>query len=243
MDALLLRNVDYYFGVSQSLVHYASDRLKLPAGRREHLPNAVDIPTAVNATRGSVFTIAQVARVDPDKGQDMALAVAQRLRAELPSFRWLMIGRTNSPYARRCLALADRMRLGDHVVFTGERHDVMDLLSRAHVGVLTSRHEALPLALLDYMAAQLPVVVTDTGDCGTIVRASGGGDVVAGGDAAGFATALRRLASEPARAQEAGARNRRYVQQHCDGKGMIDRVADTYHALLSGRDPQALACS
>jgi glycosyltransferase involved in cell wall biosynthesis len=235
MDALLLRDVDYYFGASHALARNASERLKLPSDRWEYLPNPVDIPAAAPVSKGSLFTVAQVARVTPEKNQEMALAVARRLRAEVPSFRWLLIGRTNSRYARRCLEYVDRMHLGDHVVFMGERDDVVNVLRTAHVGVLTSRYEALPMALLEYMVAQLPVIVTDTGECGTIVRASGGGDVVASGDVAGFADALRRLAMEPAAAQRAGVLNRRYVEEEFGGDAVIRRVADTYHALLSGR--------
>jgi glycosyltransferase involved in cell wall biosynthesis len=139
-----------------------------------------------------------------------------------------------SSYARRCRDAAQRLGLNDHVVFLGEREDVPALLGAAHVGVLTSRGEALPIALLEYMAARLPVVVTDVGECGATVRASGGGAVVSAADVEGFAAALRQFAVHSGAAAQAGTANYRYVRAHYTAEAMVRRVTEVYQALLSG---------
>jgi glycosyltransferase involved in cell wall biosynthesis len=235
-DRLCLPRVDYYFAVSPELAGYASRWLRLPPARCEVLPNGTDALEPAATARPSVFTVAQVGRVTPQKDQRLALAVADRLRADVGAFRWLVIGRADSPYAEECRAAARRMGLADFVCFTGERGDARETLGRAHVGVLTSKAEGLPLALLEYMAAGLPVVVTDAGAAGDLVRASGGGRVVPHGDIEAFAVALSGYAADSDAAERAGAANRAYVRAHHGVGPMVERVAAVYTDLAAGRD-------
>ena len=235
IDRWLLRNVDHYFAVSEPLRRYAAGSVGVPEERCERLLNGVLVPNSVVAPKANVFTIAHIGRVFPEKNHDMALAVAALLRRDLPAFRWLFIGRSNSAYAQSCREAVSRMNLGDHIVFLGERDDIAELLASTHVGVLTSLQEGLPLALLEYMAARLPVVVTDVGECGNTVRSSGGGTVVPSEDVVAFANALRRFATDPHAASAAGAANYQYVRAHYTSEVMVRRVAQVYDGLLSRR--------
>lgn len=63
------------------------------------------------------------------------------------------------------------------------------------------------------MASALPVVVTDVGDCGEIVRNSGCGEVVPTNDPAAFLTAIKRLIASPERSI-IGANGKKYVDQY-----------------------------
>ena len=55
--------------------------------------------------------------------------------------------------------------LNEEVVFLGSVINISELLSKADVGVLSSVSEGLPVALLEYGLAGLPVVCTDVGQC------------------------------------------------------------------------------
>lgn len=239
VDRLCLSRVDHCFAASSALARYASRWIGIPPDRCEVLENGTDAAAPPAVDRAAVFTVAQLARVAPQKDQRMALAVAERLRDDVGPLRWLMIGRADSAYAEECRAAVARMGLTDVVCFVGERSDARAMLRRAHVGVLTSAAEGLPLALLEYMAAGLPVVVTDTGEAGALVRESGGGQAVAPGDVEAFAAAVRVYATDPETAERSGAANRTYVQVHHGVEPMVERVAAVYAALASGRDGAA----
>jgi glycosyltransferase involved in cell wall biosynthesis len=234
-DRLCLSRVDYCFAASSALAAYASGWMHISPDRCEVLVNGTDARTPPEVARPPVFTIAQIGRVTPQKDQRMALAVAERLRASVEPFRWLMIGRADADYARECRTAASEMGLAESVCFVGERDDARAILGRVHVGVLTSRSEGLPLALLEYMAAGLPVVVTDVGDAGALVRASGGGQVVAPGDVDSFAAAVSGYAADSDAAERAGASNRAHVLAHHGVEQMVERVAAVYTALAGGR--------
>lgn len=62
--------------------------------------------------------------------------------------------------------------LSNNVYVYGSRLDVSNILSQASIGVLSSKSEGLPLALLEYGLAGLAVVVTDVGECSLVIGES-----------------------------------------------------------------------
>jgi glycosyltransferase involved in cell wall biosynthesis len=242
-DRALLRGVDHYFAVSERLARYAAGSIGVPASRCERLPNGIALPPPVPVGPGHGFTIVQVARLFPEKQQLLAVEIAARLRDRGTRFQWLLVGSTESAYAEACRAAIARSGLQEQVRMLGERSDVGALLAEADVGVLTSRYEALPVALLEYMAAGLPALVTDVGDCAATVRGAGGGEAISGGDVAGFVARLEALASEPDRRRAWGAANREYIRRHHSLEAMVGRVEVAYDTLLGLAptvDPQLL---
>ena len=76
------------------------------------------------------------------------------------------------------------------VYLYGSCPDTQHILEQAAIGVLGSKSEGLPLALLEYGLAKLPVAVTDVGECGLVVSDRKSGLVVPPNDAAALADAL-----------------------------------------------------
>ena len=93
----------------------------------------------------------------------------------------------------------ERRRLGldDPVVFAGERNDIPAILASSHVFVLSSRSEALPVSILEAMAAGLPVVATRVGGVPEIVVDGETGLLVSAADPPALAAALQRLVDDP----------------------------------------------
>src|SRR3972149_5403661 len=88
----------------------------------------------------------------------------------------------------------------DNVVrFLGYREDVRPVLRAADAFVLPSRYEGMPLALLEAMAAGLPCVVSDVGDCGLLVREGARGVGVPTENRAALADALGSVLAQPHR--------------------------------------------
>ncbi|WP_157209032.1 glycosyltransferase [Mariniflexile maritimum] len=59
--------------------------------------------------------------------------------------------------------------LENHVFFYGSCVDTFNILNQSTLGVLASKSEGLPLALLEYGLAKLPVVATNVGDCNKVI--------------------------------------------------------------------------
>ena len=202
--------------------------------------NGVDVARFVTsidreATRralgfGPEHTVAAVvARLEPQKGQDVVLEVASRLRERFPALRWMLVGGGGAEAMLR--AEAARRNLSDCVVFTGFRTDSADLLRAADLSVLVSTKEGLSNTLLESLAAGLPVIASRVGGNAEVVTA-GAGLLVPPRDANALAAAVELVAADPIAAARMGARGREYVRREFTVGRMAEETTALYEQLL-----------
>lgn len=121
----------------------------------------------------------------------------------------------DGPYRERLEELAGTLGLGDRVRFLGARRDVPALLGAADVFTLSSDWEGLPVALLEAMAAERPVVATGVDGVVEVLR-HGGGLIVPPGDPQSLATALSTLLGDGERARALGRDAGQVIRAHYD---------------------------
>src|SRR6185295_14013841 len=90
-------------------------------------------------------------------------------------------------------AYAQSHHLSGRVHFLGKRDDVPSVLAASDVFVLASDWEGNPLAVMEAMAAGLPVIATEVGGIPELVRSGEHGLLVPAGDCRGFAAAMQTL--------------------------------------------------
>jgi glycosyltransferase involved in cell wall biosynthesis len=108
----------------------------------------------------------------------------------------------------------------------GHRDDVPRVLAAADAFLLSSRHEGLPYALLDAMAAGLPSVVTDYPGARDAV--SDAGVIVPHEDAHTTAQALRQLANDPTKRRAFGERARARATEVFSLDAMVEHTRAIY---------------
>ena len=86
----------------------------------------------------------------------------------------------------------------------------------------------MPIALLEAMASGLPVVGTDVGDVSVMVDAENRPLLVAPGDAAALAAAMKVVAEDPALRQRVGEENRHKVEAEFQAESCYRRYLDLY---------------
>ena len=119
--------------------------------------------------------------------------------------------------------LVDQLAGSNHVVrVLGYREDVPRLLAAADVLVLASEYEALPMAILEAMAAGLPVLATRVGGIPTVVSEGETGLLVAPGDVPALRDGLVRLAGDAGLRHSLGAEGRRRCLESWSAERMID---------------------
>jgi glycosyltransferase involved in cell wall biosynthesis len=117
----------------------------------------------------------------------------------------------------------------------GAQTDVRSLLRKAHVGVLSSIGEGLPLSVLEYLAEGLPVVMTDVGQAPALVQGAKAGVVVPTRDPEALAEAVAGLLADADRRRTMGENGRRLVAAEYSVDAMVDRVAALYEERLRAR--------
>ncbi len=142
----------------------------------------------------------------------MLLRAFGMVAAARPDVDLLLVG--DGPLRGDLEQLVRGMGIEHRVRFLGIRGDVPAILRALDVFVLTSVSEAASLTLLEAMAARLPVVVTDVGGNGEIVRSGKEGLLVPRGDAQAAAHTLLDLLERPDRARTMGLAGRARVERH-----------------------------
>jgi glycosyltransferase involved in cell wall biosynthesis len=157
------------------------------------------------------FVVAMLSWLHPLKGHAVALEAAARLTERVPGFRLLIVG--DGPEEQRLRR--DAERLAPATIFTGYRDDVMELLDAADLLLQPSRMEGFPIALLEAMAAGVPIVASRVGGIPEIVDDGLTGLLVDPPVSAdGLAGAIARLHDDAAlRARLAETTRRRFEER------------------------------
>jgi glycosyltransferase involved in cell wall biosynthesis len=123
----------------------------------------------------------------------------------------------------------DALGLSGRVVLPGSFDNVDDVLAAADLFVLPSESEGLSHALLEAMAAGLPIVATDIPGNAVAIRDGVEGSLVRPRDSAALAAAIDKIFADPPRAAELGAAARHRAQE-CFS---LERMVDAHLALFA----------
>jgi glycosyltransferase involved in cell wall biosynthesis len=212
----------------------------LPAARVTVIRNGLDLATFdARKADGLAAPLPDVAgrpvavivanmRHEVKRQEDFIDAVALA-REQLPELVAFLVGEGDR--TRWLEALAARRGLSGAAFFLGRRADVPAVLARCTVGVLSSAQEGLSNAVIESMAAGLPMVVTDAGGNAELVKHGERGMVVPVGRPDLLANALVDVLRDPARARRMGEAGRRFVEEALTVERMVAEHEALYRRL------------
>jgi glycosyltransferase involved in cell wall biosynthesis len=215
--SLLLGN-----GVDLSLF----DRAAVANGRREALRAGFGIPP-------SATVVGTVGRIVAEKGYREYIAAARAIRDSVPGTVFMAVGDRDRDKADS-LPESEISDARSHVVFTGWRTDVRDLMGIMDVFVLASWREGVPRSAIEAAAMGLPLVLTDIRGCREVARDGVEGILVPPRDSNGLGDAIARLVAEPEVRVRMGAAARARAEERFDERQIHERIATCYRALTQG---------
>ncbi len=229
--------VDRVVAVSANVGDFCTHHIGLPADKVVVIPSGVDLPPEPPASRRQVRAelgippeaplLGVVSRLDPLKGIHFLLQALARI-----ADAWLVVV-GDGPQRDSLVALAAELDLIDRVHWAGQRRDVPRLLSAFDLYVQPSLHEGLPNAVLEAMAAGLPVVATAVGGTPELVVDGVTGLLVPPADPNALAWALASLLRDPDRRQCMGGAGRERVAEHFSVEQMVEKTERLYRDLGS----------
>ena len=183
-----------------------------------------------------------VSRLIRFKGLEQFLESAVVVAQRFPKTRFLVVGDTSPNdrgYRSVLTRLADRLGIGDRVVFAGLRTDVPEVLASVTVAVMPSLNEALSNVLLESMAAGAPVVATRVGGTPEAIEDGVNGLLVPPGDAMALADSISHVLMNPVLATRLGRAARQTIDERFSMERMVSATEQLYESLLDG--PSRLA--
>jgi glycosyltransferase involved in cell wall biosynthesis len=238
IDRLLTRVTSRHIAVSQDGLELRLRRERVAPERIILIPNGVRVPRgpgdAVAAARmrrelgiaPGCALIGSVGRVVAAKGYENMLAALPGLLRKHPGLRWLVVG--DGDERERLQRLAAERGLGEVVVWAGMRDDVPDLLQAMDLWVMSSLREGLPVALLEAMAAGLPIVATSVGGIPDAVTDGREARLVPPGDARALGDAIAACLDDPDLAARLGRRAQQRVREQYSIESVARRIETVY---------------
>lgn len=155
---------------------------------------------------GTQSTIVCVANFRAQKDHATLLRAFKKVLASKPDTRLRLLG--EGPLREPLERMVTELRISHAVTFEGEVPVVWPYLAASSVFVLSSTYEPLGIAVLEAMAAGLPVVASNVGGIPELVDHEGTGLLVSPEDSDSFATAILHLLNNPKRAVQMGEAGR-----------------------------------
>jgi glycosyltransferase involved in cell wall biosynthesis len=222
-------------GNSPSVIEHLASRAHIAPSRLRLIQGGVDVQAVQSAhpvgrealgIPGGEPLLLWVGRLDPIKGLDVLVEATAVLNRTGP-VRVAIVG--EGPYRAELERLAGHAGLADRFHLLGRRDDVPRLLKLADVFVFPSRTEGLPNALLEAMAAGLPVVTTDAPGCRDLIAHGRTGLIVPVDDAAALAREVERVLSDADLSRRLG----QAAAADATRNFMLDKTFRAYRALYA----------
>ena len=134
--------------------------------------------------------------------------------------------------------LASRLGLNQRVHFLGWRSDLETILPELDMVICASKNEGTPVAIIEAMAAGVPVLSTDVGGVADLVTHGETGWLVRAGDPPALAQAIQHLLGDAALRARLAAAGRPVALERHGVEGLIRRVEALYTDLFSRKKGQ-----
>ena len=245
---IALRRTRGVIAVSRQLAEWCGRRLGVKANRIWSIPNMVcetpepsQLPILPGRPGSRIVCVANLREEKDHLNLIRAMAIVVR---RCPSAQLILVGRRSiCRTLRYCNVVKQevaRNSLGDNISFLGQRRDVRAILAACDIGVLSSKVEGLPVSLLEYGAAGLPVVATSVGECEAVLDHGRAGVVVLPESPAKLADGLLSLLDSEQRRALLGERFLHRVREQYSAKPVIERVCSVYRSALQPQKNEAI---
>lgn len=227
------RYFDRTFAVNRDLVHWHHTHLK--QSQNEYIPNFVISPSRkflADSKNNTSKIIVCVANLRKPKNHHLLIQAFANVHKIAPEWKLQLIGKQIADaYSDSLQELINHYSLEGVVTLFGEQGDIYNRLQYATIGVLSSDMEGLPMTILEYALAGLPVVTTDVGFCGEVIQENG--KLVPPGDAEALASALLEYIQQPQLRQNDARLLKQHVLKHYTEAAVMPLVLEHYSELLS----------
>ena len=245
LEAFLHKRMDFLLGNSKSVVKQLIEE----TGSTQHIGliyNGIDtkysgIHAASERSEFNIpadcFVMIIVANLIPYKGHEDLINALEIAKDRLGDhWRLLIVGRDDG-IEEHLRGQVGQHGLADNVIFMGERNNVSKILSCGDVGLLVSHEEGFSNAILEGMAAGLPMVVTNVGGNSEAVIDGATGFVVPAKDVNAISNAIVELYDNPLQRKQFGKNSELRVRQEFSIEKCVGHYDSLYRNLLENKTP------
>ena len=238
VDRFAGRFVDRYIAVSDANARYLVEQKRLPVKKISVIPNGCDlrkfrsgepIPEVAHNDAGLSETapvLLVIARLEPQKGHWSCLEAFRAVLREFPKAQLILLG--EGSLRRKLTQVAAELGLERSVRFAGHQTNLRDCLALCDVSILPSLYEGLPLAAIESLAAERPLVATNVDGTPEVVVDGKTGLLVPPGNPQKLATAILELLRQPQLGRRLARAGREWVAARFSQEQQIEKTQELY---------------
>lgn len=237
LDRQVLRRFDRIVVLSKQ-VHDRLVRAGVVRRKVCTIPNGIDVERFTNATptlRAELKTsnpiVGFIGRLVEEKGGQILLHAAKQILHAKSNVIFVFVG--DGPCRQSWQDLSTRLGIANHVLFTGARSDMAEVYASCDVVVLPSLVEAMPMCLLEAMAADKPIVASAVGSIPEMIAPQKTGLLVAPGDPKTLAQSLLAVLNDSELARQLGQSARTIVARTYSAEAMARNYLELYQDVIS----------
>jgi glycosyltransferase involved in cell wall biosynthesis len=175
-----------------------------------------------------------VGRLAPEKGVDIFLAAAACVLFEMKNTKFVVAG--DGPERSELDALIDKLGIRASVTLLGRCDDMPPFYASLDVMVSSSRHEGLPIAILEGMASRLPLIATSVGAIPTVIEDGRTGVLVPAENPVLLASAIVDLLRDHEKRQQLGSAARRLIEEEFSAARMTADYLRVYEDAVASTE-------
>ncbi len=166
-NKLLLRYIDHFIANSNHTRNILIKKCFLPPERISIVFNGIDFDVfKTNKNKATMrnelsinpgaFVIGSIGRLSKEKGFELFIEVANKLVKYNDNYKFIIVG--DGDQRSMLMKKAKDLNLTQHIIFTGSRTDIPELLSVFDIFLMTSKWEAFGIVLLEAMCMGVPII-------------------------------------------------------------------------------------
>jgi len=230
---LCSRFFNHVFSVNSKLEIWATKNLKVKSVI--YLPNYAvknnqQLITKLKGEDGK--RIVCLANLRPQKDHFTLIKAFKKASLNVSNWTLHLVGKDfKDEYSNQIKDLIFKENLVDKVIIYGSCSDTFAILKACDIGVLSSKSEGLPLGLLEYGLANLPVIATNVGQCNEVVKHENTGLLIDADDYINFSNALISYMKSTSLRDKYASALTLYVSDHFSEKSILKSIVKTYKQL------------
>ena len=182
--------------------------------------------TTIELEGDKEYRIVCLANLRPQKDHLNLLKAFLLVKGHYPLASLHLIGKINQDAYYDSLVSFISENSIDSIKLYGAQNNVIELLKTASIGVLSSKSEGLPVSLLEYGLAGLPVVCTDVGQCKEVVNNYG--KIVPSNNYTDLAEAIKQYFSEPKSREEDAFSFSKHISKSYSFESILPSILNIY---------------
>ncbi|OOG74593.1 glycosyltransferase family 4 protein [Algoriphagus sp. A40] len=233
--SFLSRWIDRVITADESTRDYWLEKGFWKSGKVIYLPNfpkLISWPKKANKK----FVFLHLANFRSEKGHFYLIKAVKTLTEKFRDFEVRMVGKAVDPLWKvEVINKVNQEGLGPWISVEMESDDVSKLMSEVDAGLVVSDREGLPVALLEYGLAGLPVISSDVGQCKEVLSPGNFGLIFPSGDSQALAEAMGKMLDNPAEFNYLGQIYQKHILDNYSGGKFLFLYMDLIFGLISNQ--------